>query len=177
MKTIKIMSAMLTAAAVAFSMGLTSCGNDDDEPDYPPTPLVESYTVKYEVKLGQAYYDFYDLTIEYTDANGQDVTMPLTKDFALSFNVPAKNVADDYELEVKGAVKANLPAIDPAAKYTFSKAGYMIVTGNRSDNTSWDAFSSTITHSSLTLAGNKMNDYLAKHKNIELCDYKWELNK
>ncbi len=68
--------AMLAAVAM-LSVVQVSC-SDDNEPQEPlPTPEVIGMLVTYEAKIDSAMLNFLDVSVEYTDFDNQQVTVPL----------------------------------------------------------------------------------------------------
>lgn len=68
-------------SAMALSITLTSCGDDDDEPkmpEQPATPAVASYKVTNSVECAADVYKYFDVTVTYTESDGSLKTVTVT---------------------------------------------------------------------------------------------------
>lgn len=179
------MPTWLVVSAIALAGVLTACGDDDDDngggsPSVPVNPStgVVSYNVEYDLDLSDAYYNFYDITLTYTDADGLVKTRELTADFEYEFDVPANKVSDSYVLKVVGTVKSSLPEISAESLYTFAKEGDMEVKAKTADGKSSTEYYNSIVASSMTVRGNKVAEYVSdRHPEIVFADYIYTVKK
>lgn len=114
-------------AIAAACIGVSACSDDDkDRPDY-PTPTLET---EMEVDLDDAYFEFCDVTVSYTDFTGREVVenvVPRTdwKRKLMTSTFPARS---DYKLNI--TLKSPLPTprqqmYDLEADIDFEADGYM----------------------------------------------------
>jgi hypothetical protein len=119
MKTSKLFKTLAIMLSMVMSLSMVSCGDDEPDDDGDVTPDIPSVVDDnyiqgyYVVDLGDAYYQFYDVTLTYVDVDGKEVTKQLTSnvDFLgakLLYTDANKDIT--YKLEV--SVKSELPEYD-----------------------------------------------------------------
>lgn len=156
---------MTLVAAVAVSVSLASCGDDNDEPVIPSEPVCESVTAAYEASLSEDFLKFYDATIIFTDADGKLMQGPLTKDEKFGYTISVAKLPEKISFAIMLKAKTQIPEIDESAKYTFGKSTWMTVTGNMSDGSKSQSITKGI-EDSITKAGSNVSDYLEKNPEL-----------
>lgn len=120
-KSTKFLSAILMVFAMATSFTLTSCGDDDDDPKLPDTPTTDNsiatIEIDYSVNLAQTYFDFFDVTVEYTDKNGKNITETITANWSHSGSMAYKDAPETFICNVTATPKANMPEIESGKDY------------------------------------------------------------
>lgn len=159
----KISKLMTLAAIVAMSFSLIACGDDDNEESGgSSTAVFESVTAAYEASLSEDFLKFYDATVIFTDTDGNLMQAPLTKDEKFDYTIPVAKLPEKICFAVQLKAKSSTPEIDANAQYNFAHSVKMTITGNKSDG-SKERIKSDGNSNSLTFAGNKVADYLAKY--------------
>jgi hypothetical protein len=182
----KCFKTIAVVLGMTMSVALVSCG--DDEPgntdntnnnsnnnsgsssdNNSGSTTVANYNVfgHYNINLSQAFYDFYDITVSFTDADGQLFTTPFTENYEWSTAaVSYDNAPKEYYLVVTATPKANHPAIDETATYymdaTCSLNLYKYTDAEKNDNLSPYRTLSYTMASPFSVPGDKLADYLTK---------------
>ncbi len=161
----KLLSKFMTlAAAVAVSVSLASCGGDDnEEPDIPSKPVVESVTAAYSAKLSDAYFEFYDVTVIYTDEDGKRVTRTVNSGGEFNSIIPAAKLPEKIQFAVQINAKNPTPSIDKSAKYIFEDDISLAVRVKYSDGTTGQ-YNDQGAPGTMTIGGDNLAAYLAKYQ-------------
>lgn len=126
------LKAMSVMAGLAMSVSLVACGDDDNSKDE-PTPAdqdkVETVEVSYAVELGKAYWDYFDITVEYTTSAGTVETKTITQAWSESYEVSLSNAASTYICNVTATPKANHPEVVSGVEYNASTNISAVVSG------------------------------------------------
>ena len=145
-------SLFLAMMAVCTAMSLAACGDNDDPDD--PTQ-VANYTVEYDVELSQAYIDFFDVEVSYTDKDGKTVARPMgAREFQVIESFKGDKLLDSYDLTVKITAKKALPAIDANRSYRFEKE-YEIDLEKNGNTVNQDG-----SESAMSIAGKDLQRYI-----------------
>ncbi len=160
---VKKMSAMLTALAVVFAICLTSCGDDNDEPEPAPGATHPAKIgVAYSLELGDAWWDFFDIEVSYTTPDGQLQTRTVHKGWVYAASTKYEIAAREFKFSAKATPKASQPQIDPNATYNLNHAYTFTAYGLKNN----DEQESVLVHGSgsatLSMAGSKFAEYAAK---------------
>lgn len=117
-----LLKAMAVLVGLAMSVSLVSCGDDEekDEPQNPESDVTSIVEVKYHVELGQGYWDFFDITVEYTAEDGSVETKTITQEWSESYEVSLAKAADTYVFKVTALTKQNHPAVVDGEYYDLS---------------------------------------------------------
>lgn len=169
-------STVLTVSAISLVGIMSACDDDNGggSPSLPDVPSSEvvSYNVEYDVDLSDAYYEMYDITLTYTDADGLVKSRALTADFDYEFDVPVARVADRYVFNVVGKVKSTLPEISTTSLYKFEKKGEMEVKCKTSEGRSFTKYADSMVGTSVTIRGDRVAEYVTvRHPEIVFADY------
>ena len=153
-----IMGSVLMLAAVGT---LAACGNDDDEKLTPGDPNIVAYEVEYEVEMSSAVYNYFDVTMTYTDENGEEKSRVITGDQDMKLRVPVDKLKDSYTMKVTGVAKQPYPAIDPAGKYRIEYDVEASIEALDKRGESYSIGSKDVSKSAMTIGGDKMEAYLS----------------
>lgn len=159
------MSALLTVFAVMFAFTLTSCGDDDPEPA--PQPVSnESIELYYSLALDQTWWDFFDIEVTYTTADGEVVTTTPERNWNYVASAKYDEAPSACRFMVTATPKASQPAIDEDAVYDLG-GGYNFTAFSIKDNDPQKgviAIGGTSLH--LSAPGSKFPDYAARSHDI-----------
>lgn len=142
---------MLSMLVVLF----TGCSNDD-EPTKEPDKV--TYSVTYSVnKISDHFFTLGHFTVTYADKDGKKQTVNLEKASHIPFSVTVEDLNADDELYFDLSY-GSYPDVELAnEKYTFAREAFFKVNG--SDGS---MHSESITSSSISVAKDKVKDYLNK---------------
>lgn len=153
---------MTLVAALAMSISLTACGDDNDEPENPSEPVVESVTATYSAKLSEAYFEFYDVNVIYTDEDGKRMTRTINSGGEFNSIIPAAKLPEKIQFAVQINAKKPTPSINESAIYTFKDNISLTVRVKYSDGTTGQYNQGT--PGTMTIGGDNLAAYLAKHQ-------------
>ncbi len=124
--------------------GFTACGDDNDEPDTPPTQnptvvKVATVTAQYKILLGQAWFDFFDIVVNYTSVGG-DKKVVLTEDMMENFTLPYSESPNTFICSIVAKPKSTHPEIKENGKYNLSNDIEASVFGKDANGTEIDGF-------------------------------------
>lgn len=118
--------------SLLLSAGFISCG-DDDEPDVPEVEIV-AVDVQYVASVGDAYTNFWDVQLTYTNAQGKTVTEPLTSPWSQKYHIKKEDkIPTTYTFKVYAYPKQDAPHPDPDAIYSLKRTVGCVVWGTTSD--------------------------------------------
>lgn len=82
MKKTIVYKAMALMTAMAMSVSLASCGDDNKDGDDPVADnSVSKVVISYNVSLADTWYTFYDVQVTYANVGGTEVTESLDMDW------------------------------------------------------------------------------------------------
>lgn len=153
---------------------LSSCGNDNDEPELtpstpptPPTPpaTFESVTVSYIPELSWAYQAFYNMTAEYINEDGILESRQLTGQKGIECTIPVSKLPDKLTYTLKLTLKNPMEEdIDPDYVYIFHYNIKMAIVAHRTDGSVYETTESYFASSipfRITCQGHELMHYLA----------------
>lgn len=110
---------------IAGCFALTSCfGDDEDEPSSSDPNAVKTINVDYSVKLGESWFDYFDIKLTYLDEEGEPVEVALSKDnrsWSKSMTFQPKKAPKNFALTVVRFPKHDHPEINSSETYMFTK--------------------------------------------------------
>lgn len=162
-KAFRIVAIML---GMVMSMGFVSCGDDDDEPSN-PTTTENDVTVSYNVTLSQAYYDYFNITVTYTDINGNEKTETITGDWKYpAQTIKESKAAKAYSLSVVAKPKSSNPEIVEGQAYKISHSCSVYVYVTNSDGGVIKTNSDPTGSSTMSVGNNNAIDYFTQEHSI-----------
>jgi hypothetical protein len=117
MKTLRLQKILTAMICTLLLLPITACSEDNEEELEDPA-VKEFVRVYYRVQLAQAWYDLYDIEIEYTDATGAQNSKTITKDALYDQTVDSSLAADQFSFKVVAKPKATTPEIEDNVAYT-----------------------------------------------------------
>ncbi|MDE6009302.1 MAG: hypothetical protein K2G90_08860 [Muribaculaceae bacterium] len=160
---------MLLVAGAMMSLSFVACGDDNDEPTPGPEPT-PAHSAKigigYSLELGDGWWDFFDIEVTYTTADGATETKTVHKGWVYAASVKYADAVNEYTFSATATPKETQPAIDPNAQYNFDKKAesYAFALNEKDEQTGVLATKSNV--SSMTIAGSKVENYLGIHTNL-----------
>jgi hypothetical protein len=162
MKKNILFRALVAVLAMTMCVSLAGCGDDDDD-DVPSDPnQPATVVVSYKVTLGEDWYTFFDLTATYTQADGQEKSEVITKDWEYTNQAAYANGARTATITIEGTPKAGT-TYDESTVYQFTKSVSASIGAYSSSNTSVGGDSDGDS-SSTAISGTKMSEYLTSRK-------------
>lgn len=117
-KVMKLM--MMAMAAIVLCVGFAACSSDDDDdPKTPDTPKVTTGTFKIELAVPADILTIADLSLNYTDAEGKQVTEAITST-TFKKEVNFKKLPATEEFSIAVALKSDYTK---KAKYDMEFSG------------------------------------------------------
>lgn len=176
-KAFNFMSMFLTlAVALMMPLTLTSCGDDDDEPEKPDNPNKAEYlNVAVYIDLGDAWYDFFDISVTFTYVHGKNVTTSISQDSKYVESVAYATAPTSYDLKIVATPKSPLSSIDDAKTYDFSKAITYSATSENAKHEQISILKSSSNSSTLKMAGTGVSAYASKPH--DLINPSWTISK
>lgn len=136
---------------------LTACG--DDEPGDSDAKL-QTVSIKYSLKLSQAWFDYFSIEAEYIDQDGVKKTAVLTENWNYTAEIPAAKTVEAYYCHIVAKPKTAAPKkVEPVETFTFSKEGNATVAKIYDDGSSRPAIPDYSVKSSMTIAKPQMEAY------------------
>lgn len=174
------LKAMSVMAGLVMSMSLVACGDDDNSKDE-PTPAdqdkVETVEVSYTVELGKAYWDYFDIKLEYTTSAGTVETKTLTQAWSDSFEVSLTNAASTYTCKVTATPKANHPEVVSGVEYDLSTNIIADISGKTKSGKYDPNYGSLGSNKgNWAASANELNSHLEK-TSWSLLDFNWATKK
>lgn len=160
---------MLVMAFALAGISFVSCGDDNDEPTPNPDPTPShpaKIGIAYSLELGDGWWDFFDIEVTYTAADGQTEIKTISKGWVYAGSVNYEDAVSEYSFTATATPKANLPEIDTNANYNFDKKAdsYAFELNEKGEQTG--ILVSKNSASSLTISGAHLSDYLGTHTNL-----------
>ncbi len=157
-------SALLTVFAMMFAFTLTSC---DIGPEPAPQTLhTDSIELDYSLVLDQTWWDFFDIEVTYTTADGKVVTTTPERNWNYDAFVKYDEAPSACRFMVRATPKASQPAIDEDAVYNLG-GGYQFTAFYVKDDYAPKCMivvGGTSLH--LSAPGSKFPDYAARSHDI-----------
>lgn len=147
----KIFSLLIGMAMIIAGMTLASCGGDDDD-EY----KVSSHVISFQCQANDALLAIADLTVTYTDANGNTQSEPLTGTFSKTITVK--------KFPAQGAFKVKATLKEYIGKNKTPKLSYTYTCDNSSSSSDISAL--------LITTKTEINELLAK---INDKSWTWEV--
>lgn len=175
MKKTIMFKALTLIIAMAASVSIVSC-DDDDEVVIPEDPsAIKSITVSYTVDASYDFLAFYDIKANYGLAPSAG-TVEYLQFSGWSYTATYDNSVVEFPISmfcnVTAAPKAEIPTIDTEKVYTFKADCSMIVKGLTNDNQTTLLSYQSSTHPSLTMKGDKVQAYLDRGE-INVINYSY----
>ena len=135
---------LLTTLLVGFFM--ISCSDDESKDDpVPTTPdvTVKNVSLNYSVSLAKPYYDYFDVTVEYTHEGGLVKQEAINNNWNKSYTMSYEEAPENIVCKVDIVPKNPLPAIEDGVNYridgniTANVAGYT-AEGVQNKNFGWN---------------------------------------
>lgn len=162
-----LFKAMAVLVGLAMSVSMVSCGDDDN--DEPPVPenAVAQVEVRYDVSLGEDYYDLWDIEVTYTTPGGREATEEIEQDWSLTLRMnTADEIPSTYSISVVARPKNPLPALDADKVYTLSRDCYMKVTAKTDDGRKLLDITPVSAASSLNVKGDKADAIIKAERTV-----------
>lgn len=158
----KMIVALLT---MTMTVSLASCSDDDNEvvTKSDNSLAVDSVKTYCSIKLADTYYQFFDITVSYTTANGERISdVTLTKDTVITTACNGtSNYATNATCTVNITPKANQPELETETVYDMSKSfalyHYIYTNGNSYPASCKGGSSSSTKNASGSSLGNYMS--------------------
>lgn len=132
-----------------------------------PENAVAQIEVRYDVSLGEDYYDLWDIEVSYTTPGGREVTEEIEQDWSLTLRMTtADEIPSTYFISVVAKPKNPLPALDADKVYTLSRDCYMKVTSKTEDGKKLLDITPVSAASSLNVRGDKAAEIIKAERNI-----------
>lgn len=175
-KIFKPMSALLTLLALTFAFTLTSCGDDDkDEPAPAPGATHPARIgIAYALDLTDAYWDFFDIEVTYTEVSGNIVKKIVNKGWTYAADIKYEDAPATPELSVKALPKTNIPEISETKTYEMKHSyKFYIYALNENNKEEKVICSMHPTQVGSTLVASQMINYVKKEHSIG--SFSWPL--
>ncbi len=146
-----------------LSTSFASCSDENDEPK-DPQPEVQGMLVTYKAQIDPAMLDFLDVTVEYTDYNGQTATATLDGgewEQSVAFSREKGELPTDLSAVVKIAKKQS-PVFTGNSVHIEGKVEFQSYTIMDDETVFHNGFSSiTPVGKNLTIAVDKLDAFIA----------------
>lgn len=166
--------------SMVMSFSLVSCGDDDDSGGTSgDDKTVAYYEATYSADLSDTWFDFFDVTITYTNMAGEETSELIEMNTSHVIQIPANVAPDAVNFKIHVTRKANGPAIDENQSYKFESEARLWVQSYLKDNTksgfsSGDVLPQTQTS---TIKGTNLEKFLQKYSNADFYSRSVELKK
>ncbi|MBJ2188842.1 MAG: hypothetical protein HFJ87_05000 [Muribaculaceae bacterium] len=118
MKKTIVYKAMALMTAMAMSVSLASCGDDNKDGDDPVADnSVSKVVISYNVSLADTWYTFYDVQVTYANVGGTEVTESLDMDWNYTMTLTDVEFPTHYACKVVAKPKADAPAPEADEMY------------------------------------------------------------
>lgn len=152
MKTNKIFHALIAIVMSVFSLGFTSCGDDNDEPEMPDT-WTTSYTIS--VTFHQDFLDAADITAHIAKPDGTFATEAVVNK-TTSWTLTGNKIPDKAGIAFSFVPKNN---IDPDRVYNLGTKG-TITTKSIKNGEGFMTKSSSVGSENMLVKGNRVAEYI-----------------
>lgn len=174
------MKSLAVMTAFAMTLSLSSCGDDNDEPQAPstpPTPVVTDYVLTSKIKVSQDMLTYFDVNVTYIASNGEIKTTTLeSTDFNHNDHFAPANLPAALVLKAVAISKSSYPTIDPDAIYHLDAEYLIKLFGYDSNGTKLSDMGDS-KPKNLPTNGVHLQDALTKGKEIKICDYSAPIKK
>lgn len=133
-----LLKSLAVMAAFAMSITLSSCGDDNDEPQTPaaPTSSVTDYVLTSYIKPNTDMLTYFDIQVTYVANTGEVKTTTFNAaEFRQNDHYTPSNLPATLVLKAVAIPKSSYPAIDPAATYTLRADYYINLSGYNNNGT------------------------------------------
>lgn len=167
----KIFSQLLCSLLfIATVLTFTACGTDD-EPTPDPTPdpspvLPAKIAIAYSLELGDGWWDFFDIEVSYTTAEGANETKTIHKGWTYVGKVDYNDAVSEYTFTAKATPKDNLPEIDQNLKYNFDKDAKAYAFSVNEKDEQADLLVTKDNFNAMTISGANLEKWLKVHTNL-----------
>lgn len=129
---IRFMGFLAALVCLTFMPVVFSC-NDDDSNDLSigQTDVVE---IDYEIELSRSWYQYFDILVTYTDANGNIKSETVTADKDIKFRVNYDSAPQSFQFTVSYTPKSVAPTVIDGQSVMFKQECSMEVDGYTRDN-------------------------------------------
>ncbi len=128
-----LLKAMSVLVGLAMSVAFVGCGDDDNKDEPKPggetQDVVETVAVDYSVSLGKAYWDYFDISVEYTTPAGEVVVKTITQAWEEKYEVRLAQVVEKYVMKVTATPKADHPEVTDGMYYDMATNIHAEVSG------------------------------------------------
>ena len=122
MKKSIVYKAMALMTAMAMSVSLASCGDDDKDGDDPIADnSVSKVVISYNVSLADTWYTFYDVQVTYANVGGTEVTESIDMDWNYTMTLTDVEFPTHYACKVVAKPKADAPAPEDDEMYRLDR--------------------------------------------------------
>lgn len=177
-----LLKSLAVMAAFAMTLSLSSCGDDNDEPQAPstpPTPVVTDYVLTSKIKVSQDMLTYFDVNVTYIASNGEVKTTTLeSTDFNRNDHFAPANLPAALVLKAVATPKSTYPAIEPDKVYHFVQYEYLIsLDGYDNNGTNLSHIMGDSNSKNSPTNGVHLQDALTKGREIKICDYSAPIKK
>ena len=164
--------AMIMFMAV-LPIAFASCSDDKDEPQTPQQPQVIGMLVTYEAQIDSAMLNYLDVTMEYTEHDGQTASIAL-EDKQITQSVTFKRekgeMPTDLGLELKIAKKQS-PVFDGNAVHIKGKVAWQVYTIFSDSTSIKNVLGSGSPYESRSFAVDKLDEFIVRKNGV--IAYQW----
>lgn len=133
-----LLKSMAVITAFAMNFTLSSCGDDNDEPQGPSTPTssVTDYVLTSYIRPNTDMLTYFDIQVTYVANTGEvKTTMFNAAEFSQNDHYTPANIPATLVFKAVAIPKSSYPAIDPAATYTLRADYYINFSGYDNNGT------------------------------------------
>ncbi len=172
MKRFQFWNLIVALLAMTMTVSLASCGDDDENEvvtgSNSSTTAVDSVKTYCKIQLADAYYQFFDITVTYTNASGELISdVALTKDTTITTVCNGTGNYSTYATcVIKATPKAEQPELEAETIYDMSRTialYHYTYTGGSKTASSLSGSSSPSTQSA---KGANLVNYIASEKTL-----------
>lgn len=175
-----LLKSLAVMTAFAMSITLSSCGDDNDEPQTPsaPTSSVTDYVLTSKIKVSQDMLTYFDVNVTYIACNGEVKTTTLeSTDFDHNDRFAPANLPADLVLKAVATPKSTYPAIEPDKVYHFLQYEYLISLDGYDSNGTRLSQMGKSGSKNLPTNGVHLQDALTNGREIKICNYSAPIKK
>lgn len=176
-----LLKSMALMTAFAMTLSLSSCGDDNDEPQAPSTPstpAVTDYVLTSKIKVHQDMLTYFDVNVTYIASNGEVKTTTLeSTDFDHNDRFAPANLPADLVLKAVATPKSTYPAIEPDKVYHFLQYEYLIALNGYDSNGTRLSQMGKSDSKNLPTNGVHLQEALTNGREIKICDYSAPIKK
>lgn len=169
---------MAVMTALAMSLTLSSCGDDNDEPQAPTAPTMIDYVMTSKIKVHQDMLTYFDINVTYIASNGEVKTTTLERtEFNNNHHFAPANLPAALVLKAVATPKSTYPAIEPDKVYHINQYEYIIWLDGYDNNGTNLSHMGVSDSKNLPTNGVHLQDALTKGKEIKICDFSEPIKK